>query len=168
MGSFFGGNVLIVLCFHWVRGDHSCHAKPPNNTPLFLTWRFPVWRRFLASPAIQGTIQGWMAGRKVGESSRVHERFSGKSRGPLPDSRSGLIMGYFLLRPYAKLFCHLCLYSPVASSSFFLKYPLRHARAATPTSPVMAMPVVMFLLFDDSHEGLTSKLPRAVPSPDPV
>jgi hypothetical protein len=56
----------------------------------------------------------------------------------------------------------------ISSWSFFLKYPLRQTRAATPTSPVIATAVVMFRLLDASHEGLTSKLARADPSPEPV
>ena len=37
-------------------------------------------------------IQAFRTGRKVGKSSPIPERFYGKSRGPIPDSRSGLKM----------------------------------------------------------------------------
>src|SRR6266700_1015279 len=80
-----------------LRADRSCGAKPLKHTPLF-SGAFPVRHRSWANPAGQGADCAWMRRRFLALSSNSRTILKRKfAIGP--DSRSGLIMGEFVLGP---------------------------------------------------------------------
>ncbi len=73
----------------------SCHARPPNNTPLFLARVFARLMEFLGESSDSGCNPGLNDEAKLAFFQAGPERFSGERLEAVPDSRSGLITGDF-------------------------------------------------------------------------
>src|SRR5712692_1881866 len=74
------------------RGNHSCHVKPPKNTPLFDGVIFCL-ARIPGEIADSGHILCLDGEAKLANILANHERFSEESLEPVPDRRTGFIPG---------------------------------------------------------------------------